>query len=110
MVTLEEIKKKKLDEMMLQQQNMQQNIQDQAKIQQQIEQLESIISQFLTREALVRYGSLKAAHPEKATQLLVLLVQAIQSGRIKSQIDDASLKKVLQQITPRQRDIKIKRV
>ena len=110
MATLEDLRKKKMEGMLQHNQNLQQQAQEQAQLQQQIEQLEAVIKQFLTKDALARYGTLKTAHPEKAVQLLVILVQAIQSGQIKSQIDDEILKKILQQITPKQREIKIRRI
>ncbi|MAE42264.1 hypothetical protein CMO93_00710 [Candidatus Woesearchaeota archaeon] len=107
---LEEIKRKKL-EMLKQQQaeSMQQQAQEQQQLQQQIQQLEAIVKQALTKEALERYGNLKSAFPEKAVQLLVILVQALQSGQIKN-IDDNALKEILKKLTPEKKDFKIKRV
>ena len=107
MATLEEIRRKKLEEMMKLQQ---QQAEEQSQIQHQIGQMESVVRQFLSKEALARYGSLKAAHQEKALQLLVVLFQAIQKGQVKGKIEDALLKKVLEQLAPKKREIKIKRV
>jgi programmed cell death protein 5 len=106
---LEEIKRKKL-ELLKQQQlgAMQQQDQEQQQLQQQIAQLEAIVKQTFTKEALERYGNLKAAFPEKAVQLLVILTQAIQSGQI-SKIDDQALKEILKKITPEKKDFKIRR-
>ena len=72
--------------------------------------MESVAKQFMTKEALARYGNLKTAHQEKSLQLLLILFQAIQKGQIKSQIDDSTLKKVLEQLTPKKKEIRIKRV
>ena len=91
-------------------QSQQENLQEQAQMQQQIGQMESIVRQFLTKEALERYGNLKTAHHEKALQLLVVLLQAIQKGQIKGKIDDSMLKKILEQLTPKKKEIRIKRV
>ena len=111
MPTLDEIKKRKLEELMqMQQERMQQQTQEHAQIQQQIEQMESVAKQFMTKEALARYGNLKTAHQEKALQLLLVLFQAIQKGQVHGKIDDSTLKKVLEQLTPKKREIKIKRV
>ncbi len=104
---LEEIRQKKLAELQAQQQ---QQIQQQAQMQQQIEQLEQIVRQFLTKEALQRYGNLKAAHPEKAVQILVLLGQAAQQGQIKEKITDAEFKNLLQRLAPQKKEFKIKRI
>ena len=111
MTTLEEIKRRKLEELMkFQQEKMQQQSGEQSQMQQQIEQMEDIIRQVLTKEALARYGNLKTAHHEKALQLLVILFQAIQKGQIQGNVDDSTLKKILEQLTPNKKEIKIKRV
>ncbi len=111
MPTLDEIRKKKLEEFMqLQQEKLQQQAQAQRQIEHQIEQMESIVKQVMTKEALERYGSLKTAHHEKALQLLVVLFQAIQKGQVRGEIDDPTLKRVLEQLTPKKKEIKIKRV
>ena len=110
MSELDAIRKKKLEELQrLQQERFQQQAQEEMQVQQQIAQLEAIVRQALTKDALVRYGNIKAAHPEKAVQILVILAQAIQSGHIQK-IDDNTFKEILRKITPKQRDIKIKRV
>lgn len=107
MTELDEIKKRKIEELtQLQQERLQQQVQ----IQQQIEQMEKFVKQFMTQEALIRYGNLKIAHHEKALQLLVVLFQAIQKGQIQSKIDDVTLKKILHQLTPKRREINIKRI
>lgn len=111
MPTLDEIKKKKFEELMqLQQERLQHQAQEQTQIQQQIEQMENIVRQFLTKDALARYGNLKTAHQEKALQLLLILFQAIQKGQVQDKIDDLMLKKILEQLTSKKRDIKIKRI
>jgi programmed cell death protein 5 len=107
---LERIRKKKLAQLQrLQQEKIQQQAQEEAQMQQQIEQLEIIVKQVLTKEALQRYGNLKAAHPEKAIQLLVILAQAIQQGQI-NQVDDKTLKQILIKLTPEKKEFKIKKL
>ena len=111
MPTLDEIKKRKLDELMqLQQEKLSQQTQEQAQIQQKIDYVEGIVRPFLEKDALERYGNLKTAHQEKAMQLVLILFQAIQKGQIKGVIDDATLKKILEQLTPKKKEITIKRV
>ena len=106
---LEELKKKKLQELQQkQQESLQNQAQEQAQLQQQIEQLEAAVKQFFTKEALQRYGNLKAAHPEKAVQVLVVLGQLMQSGKITSKITDDQLKELLKQIEPKKKDFTIK--
>lgn len=79
-------------------------------LQQQIQQLELMVKQKLTKKALERFGNVKAAHPEKAIQLLAVLGQAIQTGRIDDQVDDNQLKDILLKITPEKKEFKIKRM
>jgi len=107
MSSLEEIKRKKLEQLMQAQQD---TAQEQAQLQQQIQQMEAVVKQFMTSDAITRYGNLKAAHQEKAIQLLLLLFQAIQAGQIKQKLDDQTLKAFLEKITPQKREFKIKRV
>ena len=111
MQTLEEVRRKKLEQLMqLQQEKLQQQTHEQAQVQQQIEQVENVVKQFFTKDALIRYGNLKTAHQEKALQLLFVLFQAIQKNQIQSHIEDTILIKVLQQLTPKKKEIRIKRV
>jgi len=106
---LEKIRKKKLEQLQsMQQGNIQNQMQEEAQAQEQIEQLEALVKQKLTKDALQRYGNVKAAHPEKAVQLLVVLAQAIQQGQI-DQVDDNTLKQILIKLTPEKKDFKIKR-
>ena len=110
MPTLEEIRKKKLEELMqFHQDKLQQQAQEQSQIQHQIELMEDTVKRLLTKDALARYGNLRTAHQEKALHLLIILFQAIQKGQIKSKIGDSTLKKILEQLTPKKKDIEIKR-
>ena len=104
---LEAIKKRKMQDLRKRQfEKIQNRAQEQEQLQQQVHQLEMIVKQALTKEALERYGNLKTAFPEKAIQLLVILAQALQSGQIKS-IDDETLKEVLRRMTPEKKEFKI---
>ena len=106
---LEDIKKRKLHELRKNQlEKIQQQSQEEQQLQQQIQQLELMVKQVLTKEALQRYSNLKTAFPDRAVQLLVILVQAIQSGQI-SKVDDNTLREVLKKLSPEKKDFKIKR-
>ena len=107
MPTLDDIRRKKLEALM-QQQNARQP-DEESQLKQQIEQMESVVRQFFTKEALARYGNLKAAHQEKAIQVLVVLFQAIQKGQVQGKIEDSLLKKILEQLTPKKKEFKIHR-
>ena len=104
---LEEIKKKKLQELMQEQQEAQQQVNEEIQLQQQIGQLEVIVKRKLTKDAAERYSNLKIAHPEKAVQILVLLAQAIQADKI-NQVNDEQLKELLKKLTQK-KEFKIRR-
>ena len=111
MAELDVIRKKKLEELMRsQEEKLQQQAHEQDQVHQQIEFMETSVKQFLTKDALARYGNIKAAHNQKALHLLLVLYQAIQKGQIQSKIDDTTLKKILEQITPKRKEINIKRI
>ncbi len=73
--------------------------QAEAEMAQQIGALEGAVKAHLTKEALQRYGTLKLAHPETATQLLIAVAQAIEAGKLKGMLGDEQLKEVLQQLS-----------
>jgi len=99
---IEELKRKRLEEL----QRQQQFDSEEEEIQQQIAQLELLVKKVLTKKALQRYGNLKTAHPELAIQLLVLLGQAVQSGQIKT-VDDEALKNLLMRLQPKKHKFKM---
>lgn len=106
---LEALKRKKLEELKNQQVNaLQQQAEEQTQFEQQIEQLEVVVKRVFTKDALSRYGNIKVAHPEKAVQVLVVLGQLIQQGKV-NQINDTQLKEILKKLTPEKTDFKIKR-
>jgi programmed cell death protein 5 len=73
------------------------------------EQKGLILRKILTKEALERLGNLSLAYPDLAASVENQLVMLYQSGRVQREIDDETLKKLLQQVAPRQKDIKITR-
>jgi len=106
---LEGIRKRKLDELKKQQMDQtQQKMQEEQQLLQQVQQLEEIVKKAFTKEALERYGNLKAAYPDRAVQLLVILAQAMQAGQIAT-IDDKTLKELLKKLTPGKKEFNIKR-
>ena len=108
MTDLEELRRRRIAE--LQQQAQAQEMQalnEQIQLQRQVEMLETIAKQKMTKEAITRYGNLKSAHPEKAIQLLAILAQAIQQGQLTEQITDEKLKNLLIQLEPPKKEFKI---
>lgn len=102
---LESLRQKRLQQLQAHQNREQEEIQQ---AQQQLNQLELIVKQNLTKEALQRYGNIKAAHPEKAVQLLIILGQLIQQGKITT-IDDKTLKNMLTRLHQPQKEFKLTR-
>ena len=104
---LDEIRKRKLAQLQAKQN---QAIQEQEQLKEQITQLEALVKQFLTKDALTRYGNLKIAHQEKAIRVLAILGQMIQNNQIKSQITDSQFKEILKRLEPEKKQFKIKRI
>ena len=101
---LEELKKRRMDQL---KQNYSEQLQRQLVEQQQaeseatkqLEAVEDVVKAHLTREALQRYGTLKLAHPETATQLLIAIAQALETGRLRGMLSEEQMVKALQQLS-----------
>ena len=81
---------------------------EEAQLQQQVEQLEGMVKQHMTKDALQRYGNIKLGHPERATQTLVILAQLMQTGRV-SEINDTMLRDVLMRTSPPKKEFNIRK-
>ena len=90
---IDEIKQKKLQELM----EGQRAEQEQLALQKQISILEQNIKRYMTKDAYSRYANLKLAHNELAVQVLVFLNQAIEAGKL-HQITDDDLKELLSKV------------
>jgi DNA-binding TFAR19-related protein (PDSD5 family) len=104
----EEIRRHKLEELRQRyQQNMEGSAQE-AEMHQRIQQIEIIIKQKMTKEALQRYSNIKAADPEKSVQVIAVIAQIIQRNNNET-IDDEKLKRILTLINLQKRETKITR-
>jgi len=101
---LEEIKRKKLEQY---QEQLQKQTEETDQIQAKILQLETAVKSLFTKEALQRYGNLKAAYPEKAIQVLAVIGKVLQSEKLNN-ITDEQLKELLKTIN-QDKEITIKR-
>ncbi|MFH1821173.1 MAG: DNA-binding protein [Methanobacteriota archaeon] len=105
-VELEELRRRKVQELQSQYQEQQR----QAEQRRQFEvQKRAAIMQILTPEARSRLANIRAVKSEFAEQLEIQLIQLAQSGRLGSKITDSQLKEILGKLQSRKREIKIKR-
>lgn len=108
---LEELRRRKMAQL---QQSQESQLQQQAMMEERAKQMEAerqaIMRQILTPEARERLAKVKMAYPDIAAAVEEQLLRLMQMGRIQNQIDDATLKAILRQISPQRREIKIERV
>ena len=71
---------------------------DAEKLELQIQEIENITKQHLNKEALIRYGNLRTAFPEKAIKVAALIVQLINERQITEKLDDEKFKFLLKQM------------
>ena len=109
MTELDEIKRRKLAELQEAQRNQLQQAREQQDFQQKVNELENVVKQLFTKEALERYGNIKAVDREKALQIITIIGQMIQSGRVQT-INDEMMRELLKQLAPKKREMKIRRV
>jgi len=106
---LENLKKKRLQELQ-QQASLQQDLDAQEDQKQEFEkQKKMILVKILTPEARERLGRIKIARPEIVENIEAQLIMLAQSGQLKNKINDEQLRILLSKAIPRKRDIKIKR-
>ena len=73
----------------------QREAEERLKLQNQMLEIENMAKQYLTSEALSRFGNLKSAHPQKAFHAAALIAQLVQQNQIKSLITDEQFKDLL---------------
>ncbi len=86
------------------------NNDEQGKLQQQIAQVEAVAKQFLSNEAIARYGSVKSAHPQKAMQVIAIIAQLAQQGQLREKLSDEEFKQLLLQLEPKRHTTRISRI
>ena len=106
---LEELKKKKLEQLKKQAAS-EEGIDQQSDKEEEFEkQKKLLLIRILTPEARERLGNIKVARPKIAENIEQQLIMLAQSGRLQNKINDKQLRELLSRIIPKKRDIKIKR-
>ena len=105
---LEELRKKKMEQLKEQQgegdAEAQQAAQEQADAQK-----KAILRQHLTDGARKRLNTIKMSKPEYGEQVEQQMLALAQSGRIQGKIDEDKMKEVLQELKPDSKDFNIRR-
>lgn len=73
----------------------------------QIQAAENIAKNFMTREAIQRYGNLKLTHQTLAIKAILIISKAAKLGQLKQKIDDQTFKNILSQIKEPKQEFKI---
>ena len=106
---LENLRRKKLQELQ-QQGQLQESLEEQDAQKKELEERRrTILRSILTTQAKERLGRIKVARPEMAEEIENQLIMLAQGGRLKNKINDEQLRMLLSKIIPKKRDIKIER-
>ncbi len=87
-----------------------QEFQEQLELQRKVQALETLVKNYIEKDAVTRYSNIKAVNPEKALQILSVMKNLIQTGRIKNKLNDNEFKSILQMLQEPKREFRIKRV
>jgi len=114
MSDLDELRRKRMEELQQQaianeNQQAQQHMQQQQMQQEMEAQKRQLMLQILTPEARSRLANIRLTKPEFVEQIEIQLIQLGQSGRLKGKITDEQLKVLLKQISGQKREINISR-
>lgn len=110
MSDVEELRRKRMQELQQQVAAQQAASQEQEQAQKQLEaQKRQAMMQILTPEARSRLANLRLTRPEMVEQIELQLIQLAQMGRVKSKITDDQLKQLLKNLVGQKREINITR-
>lgn len=103
---LEEIKKKKLEQIKAQKEQGEAEQERKKQLEQQKKQL---LRQILTSEARSRLSNLRMAKPDFTEKVELQLIQLAKTGRLDLPIDDDQLRTILKKLQKNKKSINIKR-
>jgi len=86
------------------------DVNERLRLREEIANIESIAKKYMTREAIIRYGNVKAAYPELAIGVMAMIANAINSGQMVNKIDDNTFKSILGKIQEGNKGRSIRRV
>ncbi len=110
MSDIEELRRKRMQELQQQAAAQQTNSYEQEQARQQLEaQKRQVMVQILTPEARSRLANLRLTRPEMVEQLELQLIQLAQAGRVNAKITDEQLKQLLKNLSGQKREINITR-
>lgn len=110
MSDIEELRRRRMQELQQQAAAQQTASQEQEQARQQLEaQKRQAMMQILTPEARGRLANLRLTKPEMVDQIELQLIQLAQMGRVKSKITDDQLKQLLKNLVGQKREINITR-
>lgn len=87
---------------------MQQETQEQ-QLQLQLDQIEAIAKQYLTKDALLRYNNLKLAHHDKAIHAATIIAQAVSTRQLNKKLSDKEFKEILIELDKGKKEYRIKK-
>lgn len=112
MTDIDEIRRKRMQQLQQQQQAQQQSseAESQEQMRREVEsQKRQAMMQLLTPEARARLTNIRLTKPEFVDQIELQLIQLAQMGRVQSKITDDQLKELLRKLAGQKREINITR-
>jgi len=104
MSELESIRQRKLEEL----QRHQQAAAEQDFLKQQLEGVKkTVLQRFLTKDARERLATVRVANKELAEHVELAILEAAQSGQIRSQLDEEKLKEILGRVSGTKKGFRI---
>ena len=100
MSTIDELRKKKMQNYLAQQQNpnMQQQMAEEQQARQIQAEIKKVMTTLLSKEAQERISNIRTVKPDLAIQVEIYLLQMFQAGRLRPVVTDVQLKAMLDQM------------